>query len=637
MCGIVGFWDPSRRCSAGQDLLDLGQKMGRALVHRGPDDQGVWIDPSQALVLVHQRLSIRDLSIAGHQPMVSASGRFVIVFNGEIYNTTELISFLPPLKSTCDTEVLLEACEKWGAYEACQRVLGMFAFVLWDRKEHILYCARDHVGEKPLYYGWHNGIFFFTSELKALRPHPAFKPEICSKALSAFFRFSYVPDNVCIFKDFSKILPGQILVVKQGREIHKKSYWDLSKVWQETQVTPSLTKQDAVETFGRVLRQSVQERLMADVPVGVFLSSGIDSSLVTALAQELLQEQGKGPVSTFSIGFYDPALNEAPGAAKIAQYLGTRHHEKYLGDGEILTLTQQLSTVWDEPFADSSQIPTLAVCQLAAQQGLKVCLGGDGGDEILAGYTRYKVLQSVWPWARWIPSVLRKGMCDMLRKLPFFQTHFFQKGFFVLGQKDLRQMYQALCSLEYEAGLGSQIPLLSCEVPYEDPFQNIFQQSFRGDFVSKIQLLDLLTYLPGDILTKVDRASMAVGLEVRGPFLDRRVQECSFGIPECFKIRAGQTKWVARQLLYQKVPQALLKGSKKGFAVPIHQLLKGSLKSWAWDLLDPKVLEDSGLNAQSVHQIWDRHQKGAAKCGSTLWTVLMYLAWHQTYRNSLLS
>jgi asparagine synthase (glutamine-hydrolysing) len=646
MCGITGFWETSRQLSTDK-LRYIVQQMSNTLIHRGPDDGGHWQDAESGIALGHRRLAIVDLSPLGHQPMESRDGRYVIVFNGEIYNFLELRRQLQSLghkfRSHCDTEVMLASFSQWGLEEAIKRFNGMFTFALWDQKERVLHLGRDRLGEKPLYYGFLGQTFVFGSELKALKAYPDFQAEINRDALALFMRYNYIPAPYSIYQGIYKLPPGTILTYN-GIDTAPTPvpYWS-AKEATELGVAYSFTgsEQEAVTQLESLLREAVGLRMVADVPLGAFLSGGIDSSTVVAL----MQAQSSLPIKTFSIGFYEDVYNEAQYAKQVAQHLGCDHTELYVTPQEALSIIPKLPSLYDEPFSDASQIPTFLVSQLAKQY-VTVSLSGDGGDELFAGYNRYFLGRSIWQKIGWIPATLRQTTARALTSLSQETWDHSLAHFGALLPTKLREpspgdklhlladtlavpnaetMYTGLVSHWQEKALvvgGSEPP-----TAFSD------RQSWTSlpNFTQRMMYLDTVTYLPDDILVKVDRASMGVSLEGRIPLLDHRVVEFACRIPLSMKIRDGQGKWLLRQLLYKYVPQKLIDRPKKGFGVPIDCWLRGPLRDWAEALLDETRLRKEGfLNPQPIRQKWAEHQQGDRDWQYYLWDVLMFQAWLDT-------
>jgi len=627
MCGITGLWATSDSA----DAAEVAARMGTQLIHRGPDDEGVWSDSTAGIALAQRRLSVLDLSPEGHQPMHSHDGRHVIVFNGEIYNHLELRTALDntPWRGHSDTEVLLAAITRWGLESALKRCVGMFALALWDKQDHSLSLARDRLGEKPLYYGWVDKTLVFASELKALRVHPAWRGEIDRNALTLYLRYGNVPAPHCIYRDIHKLAPATIAIFHTAdSKPAPYPYWSASETAQQGQSKPlQLTDDEAVAELERVLHQSITGQSLADVPLGAFLSGGIDSSLIVAL----MQKNSSRPVSTFTIGFHAEGYDEAPHAAAVARHLGTEHTQLYVTPEEARAVIQRLPTVYDEPFADSSQIPTLLVAALARRE-VTVALSGDGGDELFGGYTRY----------RWGPRILQHGLLlrqSLAALLGAFSPGTWDKLFHCLpgagmpsapGDKlqklaallrcnSRRDLYQQLVSFWPNPSsivIGGEETIPGQDWPDE------------GDFAEQMMLRDALGYLPDDILAKVDRASMSVSLETRAPFLDHRVFEFAWQLPMPLKIRGQESKWLLRQLLYRYVPRDLIERPKAGFSVPIGEWLRGPLREWAEALLDEtRLRRDAYFDPLPVRQTWLEHQRGIRNWQHRLWAILMFQTW----------
>ena len=644
MCGITGFWKTSRQVST-DSLCAIAQQMSDTLLHRGPDDGGSWVDAEVGIALGHRRLAIVDLSPEGHQPMVSTDGRYVIVFNGEIYNFLELRCQLESLghrfRGHSDTEVMLASFSQWGLDAAITRFNGMFAFALWDRQERVLHLGRDRLGEKPLYYGSMGQTFLFGSELKALKAHPDFQTEINRDALALFLRHNCVPAPYSIYQGIYKLPPGTVLSWN-GVDSHPTPvpYWSAKEAAELGIAEPFTGSElEAVSQLDALLQDAVGLRMVADVPLGAFLSGGIDSSTVVAL----MQAQSSHPVKTFTIGFYEDVYNEAQYARAVAQHLGTDHTELYVTPEEALAVIPKLPILYDEPFSDASQVPTFLVSQLARAH-VTVSLSGDGGDELFAGYNRYLWGRSIWQKIGWIPPILRQPAARTLTHLsprtwnrgfdyfnallpaklkqsaPGYNIHKLAE---ILAVPDPEAMYTGLVShwKEPEAlVIGGLEPLTALSD----------RQCWArlSDFTQHMMYLDTVTYLPDDILVKVDRASMGVSLEARIPLLDHRVMEFAWHLPLSMKIRNGQGKWLLRQVLYKYVPQNLVDRPKAGFGIPIDSWLRGPLRDWAEALLDEgRLLEEGFFNPQPIRQKWAEHLSGDRDWQYYLWDVLMFQAW----------
>lgn len=647
MCGIAGQlkWPGLAKQ---ESLLDDCKRMADVIAHRGPDDRGLWAAAESGVALAHRRLAIVDLSPAGHQPMVSASGRYVVVFNGEIYNHLDLrrqlegLGRAPSWRGHSDTETLLAAVDAWGLAEALRRSVGMFAIALWDIERQTLSLARDRLGEKPLYYGWQGqgnaAVFMFGSELKSLRAHPSFRTEINRDALALYLRHNYIPTPYSIYEGIYKLKPGCVLSISlECREPAIEAYWSALQVVVDGEGSrrQERSPREAVDELEALLRSAVSQQMVADVPLGAFLSGGIDSSAIVAL----MQAQSERPVKTFTIGFHENGYNEAEHAKAVAKHLGTEHTELYVTPQEAMAVIPRLPTIYDEPFADSSQIPTFLVSQLARQH-VTVSLSGDAGDELFSGYTRYTVASSFWRKLSRLPLPVRKIVARSITTLspgtwsqlvgwlpsPIFSNRFgdkLHKGAGVLGSASIDALYHGLVShwpAPSRLVVGGHEPptLLTENVPSLDGL----------DPVERMMTLDLLTYLPDDILTKVDRASMAVTLESRVPMLDHRVVEFAWNLPQSLKQRDGIGKWALRQVLYRHVPQSIIDRPKMGFGVPIDAWLRGPLREWGESLLDESRLRSEGFfYPELIREKWDEHLSGSRNWAYHLWDVLMFQAW----------
>jgi asparagine synthase (glutamine-hydrolysing) len=646
MCGLAGFIDVSRRCE-GDSLQTIVRQMSETLRHRGPDDSGTWVDEDVGLALGHRRLAIIDLSSKGRQPMQSACGRYVIVYNGETYNFQVLRRELEGLNHTfkghSDTEVVLAAISQWGLEAAVQRFNGMFAFALWDRKKRLLHLVRDRLGEKPLYYGWVGTCFLFGSELKALRAHPSFRGEIDRNALASYMRFKYIPTPYSIYKGIYKLLPGTILTItheKPNLSPEPIAYWSAKEVVEGGVTDPfSGSPKEAIEQLETLLRDSIKLRMVADVPLGVFLSGGLDSSTVTALAQV----NSSQPMRTFTIGFYEPDYNEAEEAKAVARHLGTEHTEFYVTPEESQAVIPRLPTLYDEPFSDPSQIPTYLVSALARQH-VTVCLSGDVGDELFGGYTRYLEAQRIWPSIRWMPQGARNVAAKVLVAVSPRVWNTVARGVeYIIPDlaKKLqsgRKQEAVAAILSAETSRALYIELMSdwrdpasLVIGATEPSTPLTDSTHWGrveNFTHWMMYMDLVTYLPDDILVKVDRATMGTSLENRVPLLDHRVVEFAWRVPLGLKIRDGQGKWLLRQVLYRYVPRQLIERPKMGFGVPIDLWLRAPLREWAESLIDERRLRNEGfLHPEPVRQRWKDHLTGKSNWQYALWDVLMFQAW----------
>ena len=648
MCGIVGFINLKQSI---RDRMSALNDMTQSIVHRGPDDGGQWYDHESGIALGHRRLSILDLSPAGHQPMLSSGGRYVIVFNGEIYNYLDIRKELESVMSVdwsghLDTEVILAAFEAWGIEHSVKRFIGMFAIALWDREERCLHLIRDRVGEKPLYYGWVENTFLFGSELKALRAHPAWSDDINHDALALFLRHNYIPTPYSIYTGIKKLIPGTILTIHPGKDItgyvpDPQTYWSLKEIVIQGMKNPYIgDEKNAVEQLDSLLRNSVRQQMVSDVPLGAFLSGGVDSSTVVAL----MQVQSNRPVRTFTIGFHEAEYNEAEHARAVATHLHTDHTDLYVTPRDAIDVIPKLPSLYDEPFSDASQIPTYLVSQLTRHH-VTVSLSGDAGDELFGGYNRYFLSKSLWNRIGWMPRALRsavaagctalspaswntiaavlpakvrlRNMGDKLHKLAD-----------IIAVKSPEEMYRHFVSHWKEprsvvSGAREPTTLLT------DP--SIWPE--LPDFTQRMMYLDTLTYLPDDILVKIDRAAMGVSLETRVPFLDHRLIEFAWRLPLSYKIHNGEGKWLLRQVLYKYVPKKLIERPKMGFGIPIDNWLRGPLRDWASELLDEKRLREEGFfNPEPIRKKWQEHLSGSRNWQYLLWDVLMFQSWLENNR-----
>jgi asparagine synthase (glutamine-hydrolysing) len=641
MCGIAGF------LTCGPlplDALHTVRAMGHALQHRGPDGHDEWADPEAGIALAHRRLSVVDLSPAGRQPMPSADGRWVLTFNGEIYNHCALRQQLeqqgqaPAWRGHSDTETLLAAVSAWGLDKTLQRLVGMFAIALWDRQERTLTLARDRLGEKPLYYGVQGGLLLFGSELKALQSHPHYAARIDRGALALLLRLGYVPAPWCIHEGVRKLLPGTLLRLRgpQDADQSPEAYWTVPSAARAAGCEPlPVSDAEAVARLDLLLHQSIQGQRQADVPLGAFLSGGIDSATIVAI----MQAQSSRPVHTYTIGIPDADLDESVEARAIARHLGTHHTELMVTAAHAMQLIPRLGSIYSEPFADASQIPTFLVSQMARRE-VTVALSGDGGDELFGGYERYLWAQRVAA----VPLALRRGGGAALRALPLavwsallapvspWLPRELQKGHrvdrlhklaAVLGARSDDAVYRQIIELWPE---GASPVIGATEPP------TVFSEAPSSDlgFEARMMQLDLRSYLCDDILVKVDRAAMAASLETRVPMLDHRLVEFALGLPLHQKIRNGQGKWILRQVLDRYVPRSLMDRPKRGFGIPIHAWLRGPLREWAETLLADDRLRQAGLlEPAPIRRLWEEHLAGSNDWGYRLWPVLMFEAWRE--------
>lgn len=643
MCGFAGFLKSGRGPDNARELLEV---MGNAIANRGPDSFGYWVDQDAGIGFAHRRLAIVDLSPAGHQPMSSKAGRYVIAFNGEIYNhlsiRAEIESEIPDVKwlGHSDTETLLAAIELWGLEQTLIRAVGMFALALWDKELQTLLLARDRFGEKPLYFGWQDSLFLFGSELKSFRAHPDFKAVINRDALCLYLRHNCVPAPHSIYQDVSKLLPGTIVTVDSAdRSVTSHYYWDPVSTMVASAMADKHPEQQSIDLLETKLKTAVREQMMADVPLGAFLSGGIDSSLIVAL----MQTQSQRPVKTFSIGFHEKEYDEAGFAKEVAKHLGTEHTELYVTADDSLAVVNKLADIYDEPFSDSSQIPTYLVSKMARQH-VTVSLSGDAGDEIFCGYNRYILTDRMWGQLSRIPTFMRTAAAKCLTsvtvnnwnkvnqllpavyKMPNLGDKL-HKAAGVLAAKSADELYQGLVS-HWDR---PEAVVIGGKEPATLLTKRTLNKSIPQD-IPRMMAMDTLTYLPDDILVKVDRAAMFVSLEGRVPFLDHRVAEYAWSMPMEHKLKNGVSKYCLRQILYKYVPQHLIERPKSGFAVPIAEWLRGPLKPWAEQLLAPTRLRQEGFFvAEQVQTLWEEHQSGAKNWQHHLWDILMFQNWYEKH------
>lgn len=641
MCGFAGILADNNRAAISPSYL---QAMGDSIVHRGPDDQGIYTSADNSLGFIHRRLAILDLSEAGHQPMASNDTRYVIAYNGEIYNHLELRreleqQFDSQWRGHSDTETLLEGIRCWGIEPTVSRCVGMFAFALWDNTERTLTLGRDRVGEKPLYYGFCNGIFLFGSELKALKAHPAFDSRINIAAVALMLRHKYIPAPHTIYQQLFKLLPGSLLTLQadklqQGADI--QPYWSFTTAAAKASSNPFKgTGQEALDAAENQLKQAVSEQMLADVPLGAFLSGGTDSSLIAAL----MQAQSTKPIRTYTVGFNVPEYNEAEHAKAVAAHLGTDHTEIYVGEQDALNVVPKLATMYDEPFADSSQIPTYLIAA-EARKHVTVALSGDAGDELFGGYSRYfdcvrkadklsALPQAFFSLLGWCQPLLNADVWQQLDRLTG-QTH---RGLFsnTCGRAaDLSQLndFSALYRYMVSDWKHPSDVLMSAAEPTTLLNRKVLAES--EERFNWMMLADSQTYLPDDVLVKVDRAAMAASLETRVPMLDHRFIELALALPLNLKIRGGTGKWALKQILYKYVPKPLLDRPKTGFGVPVDHWLRGPLRDWAEALLDEHKLSQQGLfNVATVKKYWHEHLSGGRNWQYPLWNLLMFQSWLQ--------
>ncbi|MBI5418332.1 asparagine synthase (glutamine-hydrolyzing) [Candidatus Poribacteria bacterium] len=649
MCGISGFININNNLK-NDELSTIIKKMNNALHHRGPDDSGVWVDNVSGVALGHRRLSIIDLSSEGHQPMFSNSGRYVIIFNGEIYNFNLIKSELEKSNLTTkwrghsDTEIILASIEAWGLENSLKRFIGMFAIALWDRKEQTLYLSRDRLGEKPLYYGWMGNTFMFASELKALKFHPGFKSEINRDNLALYLRHNYIPTPYSIYNNINKLVPGTFLKIKKSDNSSTKMipipYWSSKQVVNDGIVNIfGGTESEAIEHLDTLLRDAVRQQMMADVPLGAFLSGGVDSSTIVAL----MQVQSNRPVKTFTIGFHENTYNEAEYAKAVAKHLKTEHTELYVTAKQAMDVIPKLPAIYDEPFSDSSQIPTFLVSQLTRQY-VTVSLSGDGGDELFCGYKRYFAAKNLWNLIKLIPFPLRKTLSRALYAIPInVLNNMFgwtapilnkygrpgQAGDKLNKLAEILSVYSARdIYIKLTSHWKDPNSLVIGSVESSTILSDNSQWENIPDFLQWMMYIDMVTYLPDDILVKVDRAAMNVSLETRVPLLDHRVVEFAWQLPLSMKIKNKQNKWLLKQILYKYVPKNLIERPKMGFGVPIDIWLRGPLRDWAESLINEKrLIEEGFFDPEPIQKKWKEHISGIQNWHYYLWDVLMFQAW----------
>ncbi len=628
------------------------KRMTDSITRRGPDDEGSWVDASSGVALGHRRLAIVDLSPAGHQPMISHGGRYAIVLNGEIYNHRELRAQVERSDSPVDwrghsdTEVLLECFVLYGIEDTLRRAVGMYAFALWDRQERVLIMARDRMGEKPLYYGWQGSILLFGSDLAALRSHPSFSAQVDRNALALMMRHNYIPAPYTIYRGIHKLQPGQILTLPAGaREPSFVTYWNAAEVAERGRANPfNGSPQHAVDELERLLRASLKDQMMADVPLGAFLSGGIDSSTVTALMQTMSHK----PARTFSIGFDVPGYNEAEHAKAVAKHLGTDHTELYVTGKDALDVVPLIPSIYSEPFSDSSQIPTYLVNKMA-RRDVTVCLSGDGGDELFSGYTRYSLTEAVWSKLSRMPRPARRAVASLLQAIPAQSWNTVLGPLLSIGPGRFRhgrpgdRLHKIASVISSASAADIYRQLVS---HWDAPDQLVIggtepKTQMTGlsripkfeEFLHEMMYLDAVAYLPDDILVKVDRAAMAVALEGRVPMLDHRVVQFAWTLPTSILRNEGMPKWPLRQVLHKYVPKALIERPKMGFGVPIDTWLRGPLRDWAETLLDENRLRREGYFVPGpIREKWEEHKSGRRNWQYHLWDVLCFQSWLESTR-----
>ena len=646
MCGISGIVD-RRADTAPETLLAHVRAMSDTLKHRGPDAGDVWIEAESGVAFGHRRLAIIDLSPGGAQPMISADGRWVISYNGEVFNYLELRAELEAagcrFRGASDTEVILEGCARWGVVATVRRLIGMFVISLWDRRTHALFLVRDRLGIKPLYYGEFERMLVFGSELKALRACPGWTPTIDRDALAAYFRHNYIPQPRSIYREIRKLPPGHVLTLERGKPATLAPFWSMRDVAVKGIAEArrsKLSDDEAIEQLDTLLRDAVRRRMIADVPLGAFLSGGIDSSTVVAL----MQTQSNRPVRTFTIGFHETDYNEAQHAKAIARHLGTDHTELYVDPQHALDVIPRLPDWYDEPFADASQIPTYLVSEMTRRH-VTVALSGDGGDEVFAGYNRYFWADMMGGRMGFLPRGMRLAGAAVMRRLsPAAWDRVFAVVPSRLRPRQLGEKIHKLADIMarddpdiiYRQLISHWMDPATVVRDANESKGILWDETVLADvpqFLARMQFLDTVTYLPDDILTKVDRATMAVSLEGRVPLLDHRVVEFAWRLPPRFRVRDGVGKWILRRILDRYVPAGLYERPKMGFGVPIDAWLRGPLRDWAEDLLSPTALAADGmLEPAPIRALWQEHLSGTQNWQYRMWVVLMFQAWRRRWQ-----
>lgn len=650
MCGIAGYISDEKFDS------NIAMQMCDKIKSRGPDDFGIWTDYNCGIHLTHRRLSILDLSEAGSQPMISKSGRYVIAYNGEIYNhmylrkEIEKKSFNPiSWRGFSDTETLLQSIEFWGLFETLKKAVGMFAFTIWDRKEKHLYLVRDRIGEKPLYYGFSKNVFLFASELKSIKVHPAFNSELDINSIGLQQQFGYVPSPHTIYKNINKLDPGTILKIdfqngfkKAINSIEKTKYWSIKNSIIKGKNNPFLgNSNEAAKKLDSLLTNSIKQQMISDVSLGAFLSGGIDSSAVVAL----MQAQSTSPIKTFTLGFNERVYDESVHAKKIANHFGTDHHEIILSSNDVLSSIPSISSIYDEPFSDSSQIPTYLISKFAKNY-VTVSLSGDGGDEIFGGYNRYLFVEKFWHSISFLPLSSRKIIKKILKRIPNYNIEKFislfqfllskkfknynivdkiQKILNILDSSNINELYMRLISHWTPEQL-----LINKNLINKNEILKNFSCDLDLNHTEKIMAIDSMIYLPDDILVKTDRASMSVSLENRSPFLDYRIFEYSWSLPKEMKIYKGKTKWILREVLKNYLPIDLIERPKMGFGLPLDIWLRTSLRDWAEELLNENKLKNQCFfDVKYVRKKWSEHISGEKNWHNHIWNILMFQSWYE--------
>jgi asparagine synthase (glutamine-hydrolysing) len=640
MCGIAGLIDP-RFAGNRAALEQRATAMANAIAHRGPDGSGVWSDADAGLALSHRRLAVIDLTPTGVQPMVSADGRWAISYNGEVYNARD-IARAPELsgiayRGSSDTEIIVESVARRGLDRTLADLNGMFALALWDRQNRALHLVRDRLGIKPLFFSTSAGSVRFASELKGLAADGGTAGEIDPASVASFLRFGYVPAPFCIYRDVSKVMPGEVVTIDRAGGVSRRTYWSLTEVAAAGRAAPlDLGDADAVDALHELLADAVSRQMISDVPLGAFLSGGIDSSTIAAL----MVAAGKGAVRTFSIGFPELGFDESKHAAAVARHLGTQHEEMIVTSADALAAIPALPDIYDEPFADSSQIPTYLISKLTRRH-VTVALSGDGGDELFAGYNRYAFAESLAARLLRFPLPMRRALAAVLEAVPGRAVDALAalapRGFMPAQPADKLRKVAEILPLDARGiylRLVSQYPDPSALARGSGEHTRDWERYGDGDparMLERMQLIDTATYLPDDILQKVDRASMAFALEVRPPLLDHRVVAFAFALPRRLRVRDGETKWLLRRVLDRYVPRDLVERPKMGFGVPLADWLRGPLRDWSEDLLDPARLGGGFLDVPTVRKLWDEHRSGRCNWAYALWNVLMFEAWRRRW------